>query len=409
MTVFLNINPKHLADAIHSAHSRVIYVSPGLDEVIASALINISKKIGVDNVSVLLDISESALRYGYGNTDGITLLTENGISIKDADGIRIGALIYDDEGLIFTPTPLLIESGKRKLAQPNAIKAASGQVEDIIGAIIPKTHPKNKQEHTQGIEIGATQVSQAKMKEVNKAINENPPQKFDVARRVQVFSTTIEFVEVKLKGCEIQRHTVSIPTDLLVGLVGKADSTTKKQLKAGFNIIEKDSSLSGDSIRNKLNELKKSYTKSIPKYGNILLKSKKEKFNKGIEALKNDIDEFQIKIESNLKGEIEKARDRLMKMLTPAVKENPPDDLSGQIQGDNPTNAQVEKYLKLKLDDIFPSASDITKAMSLSCIIKAVTHETISTEEFQDNIKKAYPLIHWDEMFEEYDAARESG
>ena len=71
-------------------------------------------------------------------------------------------------------------------------------------------------------------------------------------------------------------------------------------------------------------------------------------------------------------------------------------------------NEQVEKYLELKIDDTFPSASDITKAMSLSHVTKAVTYETIINEEFQENIKEAYPLINWNEMFEEYDAARES-
>ncbi|MEA1966808.1 MAG: hypothetical protein U9N77_01095 [Thermodesulfobacteriota bacterium] len=76
MSVFINITPRYLADKIHSAGSRVIYVSPGLNEVIASALINISKSIGVDKVSVLLDVSESVLCYGYGNIDGITLLKE---------------------------------------------------------------------------------------------------------------------------------------------------------------------------------------------------------------------------------------------------------------------------------------------------------------------------------------------
>ena len=46
--------------------------------------------------------------------------------------------------------------------------------------------------------------------------------------------------------------------------------------------------------------------------------------------------------------------------------------------------------------------------MSLECIIKAVTYETISNEDFQNNIKSAYPLIDWGKMFEEYDAARQS-
>jgi len=331
MSVFLNVNSKYLADVIHSAHSRVLYTSPGLDEVIASALINISKKIGVDNVTVLLDVSESVLRYGYGNIDGITLLKENGISIKESVGLRIGALICDDDGFIFTPTPLLIEAGKNDSTQPNAIKAAPKQVEDIIYAVIPPNELQNKTEQKPVPEIGKNRVSNEKIEKVNNSIKENPPQKFDVARRVQVFNTSIEFVEMKLKGCEIQRHTVSIPTDLLVG---KADSTTKKQLRAGFNIIEKGSSLSGDSIRGKVNELKKSFTKPIPKYGSILLKSKKGKFNSAIEELKQDIIKFQEKVEEDLEIEIKKARDRLTKMLIPAVTENPPDDLSCQIQGE---------------------------------------------------------------------------
>ena len=52
VSVFLNINPKYIADAIHSAHSKVIYVSPGLEEVIASALINAAKKIGLVSCQV---------------------------------------------------------------------------------------------------------------------------------------------------------------------------------------------------------------------------------------------------------------------------------------------------------------------------------------------------------------------
>jgi hypothetical protein len=405
MSVFLNVNSKYLADIIHSACSRVLYAAPGLDEVIASALINISKKIGKDNVTILLDVSESVLHYGYGNIDGITLLKENAISIKESVGLRIGALICDDEGVVFTPTPLLIEAGKNDSTQPNAIKAAPKQVEDIIYAVIPPKEPQNRDERKLVPEIGKTLVSSKKIEKVENLINKNPPQKFDVARRVQVFSTAIEFVEIKLKGCEIQRHTVSIPAYLLVG---KADSATKKQLRAGFNIIEKGSLLSGDSIRGKVNELKKSFTKPIPKYGSVLLKSKKEKFNDAIKELKQDVVKFQKEVEKDLDGEIKKARNRLIKLLIPAIKENPPDDLSCQIQGEKATEEQVEKYLELKLDGIFPSSKDITKEMSLDCIIKAVTYETISNKDFQNKIKAAYPLINWDEMFEEYDAARES-
>lgn len=404
MSVFLNINSQYLADRVHSAKSKVIYAAPGIDEVIASAIINVSKEIGIKNTTVLLDVSDCVMRYGYGNIDGVTLLEENHIPINEAKGLRISALVYDDEGIIFSPTPLLIEAGKKEPDQPNAIRASSEQVKEMINALAPSIDQEDLFTSNPVPEIGATQISSQKIKQVSDAIQQNPPQKFDVARQVQVFSSAIEFVELELKGCEIQRHTVSIPADLLVG---KADSQTKKQLKAGFNIIEKGSSLSGVSIRNQLNDLKKKHTKIIPKYGHVLLKSNKNSFTNAIGELKQQISQFQKDVEANLSGEIEKARDRLLNMLIPAVTENPPDDLCAQIISE-PTDEQIKAYLKLKLDNIFPTAKELISSMSLNCIFKAVTYETISSQDFQEDIKKAYPLINWNEMFEEYDAARES-
>lgn len=418
MSVFVNINPEFLANKIHSAHSKVIYVSPGVDEVIANALIDTSKKIGADNVSVLLDVSENVLRYGYGNIDGIKLLKENEIPIKGAEGLRIGALVYDDAGIIFTPIPLSIEAGKKYPNQPNAINATQEQVNDIIDAITPPINTQDLNEKLDDSnnenppqisdpepEIGKVEISPEQIEEVNDSITKNPPLKVDVAQKVLVFSTKIEFVEIKLKGCAIQRHTVSIPPELLIGQV---DSATKRQLRAGYTIIEKGSSISGDSIRDEVNELRKSFTESIPKYGSVLLKSKKKEFNIKIKEIKKNLKEFQKKVNTDLEGEIKKAKDNLLNVLIPSVTASPPHDLLKKIDGENVDKKLVKKYLSLRLDEIFPSADKIVNAMSLECISKAVTHETISNEEFLKHIKYAYPFSDWDKMFEEYGAARES-
>ena len=277
MSVFLNVKPIDIAEAIRSANSKVIYVSPGIDEVIASALIDAAQNIGNGNVTVLLDVSENVLQYGYGNIDGIILLKENGISIKEANGIRICALVYDTEGLIFSPTPLRIEAGRRELSPPNAMRVTSEQVNKLVDAITPPDTNENNQDP----EIGVNEVSSSKIEKVQEAIIENPPQNFDLTRKVQVYTTAIEFVEIKLTGCEVQRHTVQIPTELLLGNV---DPATMSQLRAGYNIIERNSTLSGGSIRRELKELKNSFTKHLPKYGNVLLKSKKKQFNKAVDS-----------------------------------------------------------------------------------------------------------------------------
>jgi ribosomal protein L19 len=198
---------------------------------------------------------------------------------------------------------------------------------------------------------------------------------------------------------------VQIPTELLVGDI---DPATRKQLKAGFNIIEKSSSLSGDSIRDAVNKIRKDYTKPIQKYGSVLLKTNKQQFNAAITVLKTSIAEFQEQVKSNLEAEIQKAQTNLAKMLSPAIKAKPPTELKNQITNHPPTDEQVEKYLELKLTAIFPNAESIIKAMSVNCVFKAVTYETISHEDFQKQIQEAYPLINWGELFEEYSAAPEN-
>ena len=368
MAIFKNINSRFIADTIHSAKSRVIYAAPALDEAIASALINVAKKIGQDSVSVLLDISENVFRCGYGDIDGVTLLNEEGVSIKDATGIRIGVLISDNEGFIFSLPPQLIEAGSKEETQPNGMRVSLQQVNEIINAILPKENIENnrnskiEQTETKPVEseivqeslrdnpiqeIGKNKVSLERIQNIQKSLTDNPPQKFDIARKVQIFSTAIEFVELKLTGCEIQRHTVQIPTELLVGDI---DSETKKQLKAGFNIIEKSSSLSGDSIRNEVNKIRKIYTKSIPKYGNIILKSSKTQFNEALTKLKDSVKTFQLEVKANLEAEISKAKTNLAEMLTPAITNKPPTELKMQVLNGSPTEEQLILWMKQQLN-----------------------------------------------------------
>jgi len=405
MSIFLNVNTKYLVDKIHQANSSVIYASAGLNQDIASALINTAKKIGVGNVSILLDVSEHVMRLGYGDIDGVTLLQENNISIKEASGLRVGALLCDGEGVIFTPTPLLIEAEKDNPDCPNGIKAGAEQIRDIRQAICPSKDSIESSESVPVPEVGIEEVGQQQVKGVYESLKSNPPQKFDVARKVGVFSTAIEFVEIKLIGCKIQSRSVPIPSELLVGDV---DKQVKDQLSAGFKILEKTSKLSGGEISVKLNEIKKQYIQRIPAYGSVLLKANKKSFNTAIDGLRGEIETFKTDIKAGLSKEIEQAKLRLAGALIPNIKKNPPKELLGQIMGDKPTDETVQKYVEAKLENIFPNIDSFINQMSLDCIFKAVTYESISSKSFQKDVQERFPFVCWDKMFEEFNAARAS-
>jgi hypothetical protein len=46
------------------------------------------------------------------------------------------------------------------------------------------------------------------------ALAQVPPIPFDVARQVRVFEPYIQYVEINLKGCHIERRTVELPKSI---------------------------------------------------------------------------------------------------------------------------------------------------------------------------------------------------
>ena len=75
----------------------------------------------------------------------------------------------------------------------------------------------------------------------------NPPLKFDVAQKINVFNAKFEFVEFEMRGLAIAQKKIAIPSDLL-GL-GR-DPSIQKLLQSTFRLIEDQSELSGDRVSN---------------------------------------------------------------------------------------------------------------------------------------------------------------
>ena len=76
-------------------------------------------------------------------------------------------------------------------------------------------------------------------------MQENPPQKFDITRTVQVFNSRFEFVEVEVHGCSISRKTATIPSELMTFI---KDKDARNNLHSSYQIVRESSDLSGGKI-----------------------------------------------------------------------------------------------------------------------------------------------------------------
>lgn len=406
--IFVCMNSQRIVDLIGDAKSRVVYINSGINEEIASALIIKSTTIGKENITVFTDFSEAVCQYGYGTALGYDHINDGGITVKKIENLRIGCLLVDSKGWIFTPTPLLLEADKVIDTQPNAIKVTPDQILALLNTTAANLMTPGEKQIIEPIKdttekLVGKEVSKDEIKQLTVKLEKNPPRKFDVSRKVNVFNTLIEFVELNLEGCSIGRKTVRIPSELVIGNI---DKETRNQLKTGYKVVSSDSDFTGKDLYRQVDDIRKKHTRSILKFGRVILKSKRKDLENAVAKVRENIEKFQESLNTGLKDEIDGQKNNLIAALLPAILKKPPMDLASQIMGETPSDEQARIWLDGKLTNIFPTAENLINEMRLELIYKGVTYEILCEKSFQDKVQEQYNLLAWDRLFNEFEAIR---
>ncbi len=211
--MFASVNDASLAERIDSAKDRVVYVAPGVGKRTADALIRANLRDRV-SVTIILDADEEACRVGYADADALGALHEamkkQVFPLRRHPGIRIGLVIADDELVIWSPTARSVEA-ERDEGQPNAIVLSAAEVpriEAAVGAEGSPVLPGNA-------EVGRVALRPEETARTIKALEDNPPEPFDLARKTRVFSTRFQFVEFEVQGAEWTDRRIKLSSFLL--------------------------------------------------------------------------------------------------------------------------------------------------------------------------------------------------
>jgi hypothetical protein len=254
------------------------------------------------------------------------------------------------------------------------------------------------------VEVGTAPVSAELLSKTKLGLDLAPPIPFNVARQVRVFEPYIQYVEISLKGCHIERRTVELPMSIQ-GLDPDADLSSRLHTK--FDLIEKSSNVSSSQMESQINQLR-DLTKSLGKpWGRVLLRSTRSRFDQRVEEIRAKLEAHKKTVETTLKDVLTDSRKRLIEHFFGLVKAKPPDELLAQITNDPPTDDQINSWLDRELDKTFPKPSDLMSDMSLDVQFRDVTYETLNQPGFGEKLREAFPLVNWDKPFDEFDAARE--
>ena len=300
-----------------------------------------------------------------------------------------------------------VESGWERLRSRFGERIAPADFDSAFEALEQTAEPEQfltPEVETAEVEVGSEPVSNELLTTTQDALAQAPPIPFDVARQVRVFEPYIQYVEINLKGCHIERRTVELPK-AMQGLDPSADLSSR--LHTTFDLIEKTSGVSSAQMEAEVKELREQ-TKSLGKpWGRVLLRSTRTQFDQQVSEIRRKLDEHKAKVRDELTAVLEDSRNRLVKHFLPLVRASPPPKLLSQITNNPPTENQIEMWLNMELDRTFPKEEDLMSEMSLDVQFRDVTYETLKQEGFAEKLRQAYPMVDWDKPFTEFDAAKE--
>jgi len=373
--MLLSITPVALAHEISQASQRVYYSGAGIDTEVSEVLIRCKQLNPSLEIIVVIDCTAHARRLGYGNQESIKRLQQHQIPVFQQPGVRLSFCMVDQRGWVFSFPPQLVEGGEQ-LSGFNCIELNVQQIDPLakqirglikqeptqsdfirnvlnnseedeihIDPLVKQISTSVNQKSTQDIfsldnfehqlkqfnfVTMAKKLTDDQIIQLDKELEQNPPQRFDVSRQVQVFNSRVEFVEVELIGGSIDRHVFKFP-DEIKKLISD-DAEAQKRLSASYKLIDSTSKVSSKTISSKVDLLRRNFLKPMGKLGRVMLRAQKENFREKFKELEEEIEAYKKELEKSLEGELKKSRKGLISALLERVKSNPPDELKYGIE-----------------------------------------------------------------------------
>ena len=439
MSTFTLVNEASLVSAVQDCRVRLVYIAPGLTESIAVALGEVLSRTPMPAVTVIVDVDPEVCRLGYGTVGGLQalqgLVETYHIGIRYQAGLRVGVLICDDNLMVYSPTPLLIEAGATQVDQPNAIVLGQQPLAQVLQACAAEGETQENVPLPSEAEIGTVAATPEKLAESLRDLERLPPKPYDVSRAERVFNSKLQYVDFEVSGYRLSSRRVPIPNDLLVG----NDKTLNQRLRNNFTLLEGSDALqieildldpntnalvnevdgksrmvmySEKILEDERKKIYEDYLTNVPGYGWLIMRARRKSFDRRVEWFCTRVGFFRESVSEQLKIAIEESVKNLAKVLLPSLKDRMPDRLTKYLAVEKPSDADWLGVLEAELRAAFGTGEKFFSP-EVKLIFKDLTYETIKDPKFRDLLTNALKHGGGDtalaQLFEEHDAAPEVG
>ena len=402
MNLFQTVTARTLSEHIRDAKTRVVFVAPGVPEEVALALVEAHRK--QMSVTAILDNSEDAYRFGFGDVSGLETLRkhESTMCLRQSPGVRLGLLIADEVVLVWSPTPRSIEDDRRE-GEPNAVVIGVDNVDKSVADHFEEHLKQSKNSH----------IDPNKLHDTLNRLKGDPPEPFDLTRKVRVFSSKFQFVETELKGAEwikrrIRISSLLINADLSDDLRDVLDTQILPFQSKNDVAIEAPYIVGGQVAYNQCGEkilipqtqreieaiwknIKKRYLIAVPGFGSLIYRQRLPSFRRETDAFEELLRDWVCKFRAKMEND----RQRIVRDIVSAIRRRL--ELSGR--GDKPDDAYLNNQVRMGFERMRVNKPRVR------IVTKNVSWESSRDKEFTDALQRVLPADDLRGWFDEFTAA----
>jgi hypothetical protein len=370
----------------------------------------------------VLDSDPEVYRLGFGEDTALDSIraasAANLFDLREQAGVRIGVVIADDTTMVYSPVSKNIEAGSTSVEKPNAI-VLSGSAADRIAKAAGSS--RSIEAHTP--EVGNMALEPSKVQAMQADLKANPPKPFDITRKLNVFTSKVQYVEFTASNYRLTTRQVRLPPELVDVANDDLKNRISSRISAPFDDVGKlDIAVDDDGkaltikvdddwLKKERKRIEDEYTYPIPNFGRVILYSDRHAFDKAARRFQAIVERYQAALRDALLTKQSEFEKRIIDEFSPRWEQNPPKHFARY--GIEPVPEKIKADLQHLAKVIFDNAITFD-APIVKILYKNIAPENVRDGSFLDTLKKIMvakrvPHEIIDSLFESGQAAPETG
>lgn len=380
---------------IENAKRRLVVIAPALSRAIAVALAARFEDLDDLDIRVIVDTDAEVYRLGFGEREALDVIRDaasrNLLDLREQAGVRIGVIISDEDTMVFAPISKNIEAGSDTAEKPNAIVLRGDSADSLARAA-----GAHEDDDSSTGEIGNAALDPDKVKAMQADLKRNPPAKFDIVRRLQVFSSRVVYVEFEIKSFALGRKQVPLPDDFRTVRNANLQAQISSRLRAPMAEIGAVEVEIGDGegakiekiddawLRKERKRIEDLFTFQIDNFGRVILREDRSDFDAAVEKFIAVVEGYHEKVREALDTHRDNFKKNFVAEFLPRWKEDPPDYMTRWGNRSNDDSLRTE--LENRADEVFKQMLEF-EPPSVRLVEKNISPKNVEDRRFLDRLK----------------------